>query len=334
MRGDTVKPASAFVTAFLVLVTARVAVAHHGVAPHYDADRLVTVEGVIAKFDFINPHSFVYVTVTTETGEEELWQCELASRSVLSRNGVEADDFKPGEPIRIEGIAGRHNPTGCALRTAWFADGSVLRSTEFFGPAATSVPESPADPLSIEGVWTMKEFTVSFYEGVLTPAGEAARSAFDPIADDPAIYCDPASPVRFWVNVNEPFEIRREAERVVVDHRFLDYERIIQLTPDPPPPNAPRSAMGYSVGRFDGRALVISTSHFTAATLEPRRGVLHTEDLALTEHLEVNPETGELEISWTIDDPAYFTEPLTQTEYFVRSTRDDTPYDCKPGYQQ
>ena len=92
--------------------------------------------------------------------------------------------------------------------------------------------------------------------------------------------------------------------------------------------------MGYAVGRFDGNVLTITTTHFTAATLEPRRAVLHTEDLVLTERLEVNADTGELEISWTIDDPAYFTEPLTQTEYYVRTTRDDTPYDCIPGDQQ
>jgi hypothetical protein len=210
----------------------------------------------------------------------------------------------------------------------------VLQSTELFGPAATAAPKSPTDALSIEGVWTMKEFRVSLYEGVLTPAGEAARAAFDPIADDPAIYCDPGSPVRFWINVNEPFEIRREADRVVIDHRFLDYQRVIHLTDDPPPPVTDRSAMGFSAGRFDGNTLAISTSHFTAATLEPRRAVLHTEDLVLSERLEVNADTGELEITWTIDDPAYFKAPFTQTEYFVRSTRDDTPYDCTPGYQQ
>jgi hypothetical protein len=80
--------------------------------------------------------------------------------------------------------------------------------------------------------------------------------------------------------------------------------------------------------------LVISTGHFTAATLEPRYGVMHTQDLKLTERLEVNDATGELEITWVIDDPAYFKEPFTQKEYFVRSRPDPTPYDCRPGYQQ
>jgi hypothetical protein len=328
------KSKSVTVSVLLMQLITSMALAHHGVAPHYDNDRVVNLEGVVARFDFINPHSFVYVAVPADSGKEEVWQCELASRSVLSRNGLTAETFKAGDSIRIEGAAGRHNPTGCALRTAWLADGRVLRSSELFGPTATAAPPTPANPLSIEGIWTMKQFRVALYEGVLTPAGEAARASFDAIEDDPAIHCEPGSPVRSWINVNEPFEIRREQTQVVVDHRFLDYRRVIHLTSDSPPANEPRSAMGYSTGQFDGDALVVTTSHFTAATLEPRRGVLHTEDLVLSERLEVNADTGELEITWTIDDPAYFTEPLTQTEYFVRSTRDDTPYDCTPGYQQ
>ena len=322
------------VTGLLLVLVSATCLAHHGVAPHYDNDRRVTIEGVVSKFDFINPHSFVYVSVVDAAGAEEIWQCELASRSVLSRNGLTADRFRVGEPITIEGAPGRRNPTGCAVRTAYFADGSVLQSTEFFGPESTSAPEIPADPNSIVGIWTMKRFSVSMYEGVLTPAGEAARAAFDPITDDPAIYCDPVSPVRFWINVNEPFEIRIEADRVVVDHRFMDSERIIYLTDERAPDNAPGSAMGYSIGHFAGRVLEIKTDHFTAATLEPRRAVMHTEDLKLSEMLVVNSATGELEITWVIDDPAYFSQPLTQRELFVRSARDLEPYNCKSGYQQ
>jgi hypothetical protein len=180
----------------------------------------------------------------------------------------------------------------------------------------------------------MKKFSVSTYEGALTEAGERARAAFDPIADDPAIYCAPVSPVRAWVNVNEPFQLRREGDTVVIDHRFLDSQRIVHLTLEPPPATVPRSETGYSIGRFDGEALIVTTSRFSAAALEPRSAVMHTQNLELAERLEVNRDTGELEITWVIDDPEYFATPFTQTEYFVRSQRDSEPYDCRPGYRQ
>ena len=308
--------------------------AHHGVAPHYDTSKPVTIEGVVSRFEFVNPHSFVYVDTTDGAGTKQTWSCEMASRTVLTRNGLGVDSFKPGEPIKIDGVAARHNPTGCALRAAHFADGSVLDATALFGPTTASAAEIPADKGSIVGVWTMKRFTVWTYEGMMTEAGERARAAFDPVKGDPAIYCNPASPVRFWINVNEPFEIRRDGDDVLIVHRFMDATRVVHFDGRLAPATVPRSTMGYTTGHFDGKALVASTDHFVAATLEPRApGVMHTENLKLAERLEVNRETGDLEITWTIDDPAYFKSPVTQKELFVRSPWDPEPYACKPGYR-
>jgi hypothetical protein len=308
--------------------------AHHGVAPHYDDSKQVTIDGVVSEFQFINPHSFVYLRVRGADGADAVWHCELASRSVLARNGLTEQMFAPGTHVRITGSQARQNPTGCAVRQAVFDDGKVLRSSTLFGatPAQTAVPVARRD--SIEGVWAMKRFAVSRYEGALTEEGERLRAAFDPIADDPAIYCDPASPVRFWVNVNEPFEIRREGATVIVDHQFMDSRRTIHLGEAGAPPGTPRSTMGYSTGRFEGGALEVETTHFVAAALEPRYGVMHSADLRLVERLEVDGGTGELAITWTIVDPAIFKEPHTQTEMFVRTERWRAPYDCKPGYQQ
>ena len=256
----------------------------------------------------------------------------MASRSVLSRNGLTTEMFEPGTKITIDGDAARHKATGCQFRTAYFADGSTLRDTSLFGPTHASAAELPADRQSIVGVWTMKRFLSPRSFGVLTEAGERARAAFDPIKDDPAIHCDPGGPVRFWINVNEPFEIKRESERVVVDHRFMDSQRVVHLN-GARAADAPRGTMGYSTGRFEGDALVVTTDHFVAGAIEPRRGIMHTENLKLTERLEVNAQ-GELEITMTIDDPAFFEEPYTLKELFVRSRWDPEPFNCKPGYQQ
>jgi hypothetical protein len=318
----------------LVIVLALPAQAHHGVAAHYDDGHQVTIDGSVSEFQFINPHSFVYLRVAGADGKAAIWHCEMASRSVLERNGLTPEMFAAGTHVVITGSQARQNPTGCALREAHFDDGSVLRSSTLFEgtPAKTAVPETQRE--SIVGVWAMKRFRVSRYIGALTDEGERLRAAFDPIKDDPAIYCDPASPVRLWVNVNEPFEIRREGDTVVVDHQLMDARRVIHLNETAPPPGTARSTMGYSTGRFDGNALAVETTSFVAATLEPRERVMHTADLKLTERLEVNPQTHELEITWTIDDPVVFKERYTQTESYVRTERWDQPYNCRPGYQQ
>jgi hypothetical protein len=163
-------------TGLIIAVLGAPCLAHHGVAPHYDVASTVTLEGVIARFDFINPHSFLYIAVADESGAEQQWSCELASRSVLERNGLSIDTFRAGEAIVVEGVMARHTPTGCALRVARFPDGSTLVANELFGPASTAAPALPDDPDAIFGVWTMKRFSVSRYEGQLTPAGERARA--------------------------------------------------------------------------------------------------------------------------------------------------------------
>ena len=327
------KAASFFVSGLLA-VLALPASAHHGVTAHYDDSKQVTIEGVVSEFEFINPHSFVYLRVVNGAGKEAIWHCELASRSVLARNGLTAERFAPGQRVKITGSQARQNPTGCAVREASFEDGSVLRASTLFGatPATTAIPASQSR--SVEGVWAMKTFAVSYYTGLLTEEGERLRAAFDPIKDDPAIYCDAVSPVRFWVNVNEPFEIRREANAVVVDHQFMDGRRVIHLGETAPPTDIQRSTMGYSTGRFEGNALIVTTTNFASGVLEPRRAVVHTADLKLAERLEVNAATHELEITWTIDDPVVFKEPHTQKELYVRTEAGHEPYNCKPGYQQ
>jgi hypothetical protein len=319
-------------TALLALVLAAPGYAHHGVAPHYDASKSVHLEGVVAKFDFVNPHSFVFIDVVDAAGNTQTWSCEMASRSVLSRNGLTAERFEPGAKITIDGDAARHKATGCQVRTAHFADGTTLRDTTLYAPTYAAEADLPADRRSIVGVWTMKRFLAPREFGVPTDAGKRANAAFDPIKNDPAISCAPGSPVRFWINVNEPFEIKREADRVVVNHRFMDSQRVMHLI-DAAPADAPRGTMGYSTARFEGDALVVRTDHFVAGAIEPRRGILHTENLKLTERLEVNAE-GELEIAMTIDDPDFFAQPFTIKELFVRSPWDPEPYNCTPGYRQ
>ena len=65
------------------------------------------------------------VRVAGADGKEAVWHCELASRSVLARNGLTEKMFAIGKHVRITGSQARQNPTGCAVREAHFDDGSV-----------------------------------------------------------------------------------------------------------------------------------------------------------------------------------------------------------------
>ena len=67
-----------------LLWVATSAIAHHGSAP-FDGDRRVTVEGVITKFEYRNPHSFIYLRATDSAGDLIFVSIEAAGASGLTR---------------------------------------------------------------------------------------------------------------------------------------------------------------------------------------------------------------------------------------------------------
>jgi hypothetical protein len=73
------------------------AIAHHGSAP-FDGDRRVTVEGVITKFEYRNPHSFIYLRATDSEGDQIDVTIEAAG-ATGSYYGLIADALIPGDAV-------------------------------------------------------------------------------------------------------------------------------------------------------------------------------------------------------------------------------------------
>jgi hypothetical protein len=92
--------------------------------------------------------------------------------------------------------------------------------------------------------------------------------------------------------------------------------------------------MGYSTGRFDGETLVVNTTHFSAGVMLTHAGedsgVLHTEDLELTEIFSVASDTGELRIQWSASDAQYFPEPITGELKLSPTNLTIDTFDCQP----
>ena len=56
---------------------APLATAHHGFATHYDPDNIITIEGTIKQFYFVNPHAVLYIDSTNDAGEPVVYVCAL-----------------------------------------------------------------------------------------------------------------------------------------------------------------------------------------------------------------------------------------------------------------
>jgi hypothetical protein len=82
-----------------IAVSAIQASAHHSAA-EYDFRELGTVEGLVKKFDVVNPHAVIILTVTDAKGTRDI-EFEGHSRNNFYRGGWRPDSVKFGDKIKI-----------------------------------------------------------------------------------------------------------------------------------------------------------------------------------------------------------------------------------------
>ena len=92
---------------FALLYFAIPASAHHSFAATFDADKPVTVKGVITQIRLENPHSWFFLEVKDAAGNVEKWAFEAGTPSGMIRNGFKPGLIKAGTEVTIKGIRAR-----------------------------------------------------------------------------------------------------------------------------------------------------------------------------------------------------------------------------------
>lgn len=90
-----------------VLAIAVPATAHHSWPVEYDAKKPVSVQGVVSKVEWTNPHTHFYVDVKDEKGTVTTWNFEMASTLALERSGWSRKTLTVGEQVQVKGFGGR-----------------------------------------------------------------------------------------------------------------------------------------------------------------------------------------------------------------------------------
>jgi hypothetical protein len=103
--------------------------AHHGFA-NFDLNTEITVAGAVAEIVFVNPHSWLYIDVTGQDGDQvgrvTRWKCELRGAAVLRRSGWSPAMFARGTRLTITGAPDRFEPNTCYLATIVFDNGTRI----------------------------------------------------------------------------------------------------------------------------------------------------------------------------------------------------------------
>jgi hypothetical protein len=107
------------------LLIAVPAMAHHSTAA-FDGSQPTEVTGIITKFVWQNPHTYIYVDVEDKQSNLENWVIESESVYVLQRLGWTKDLMKPGQRIRSIGGRARNGSTTIRCKTVELPDGRKL----------------------------------------------------------------------------------------------------------------------------------------------------------------------------------------------------------------
>ena len=130
-----------------LLLAALPVAAHHSFGAEYDADKPITLTGVITKIEWTNPHSHFYLDVKDATGGVANWKFEGYPPTVLNRTGWKRDvTMKVGDTITVFGWRARDGTNWAHSRQITFADGKKL----FFGPPAGTGDGGSAPPVDVK----------------------------------------------------------------------------------------------------------------------------------------------------------------------------------------
>ena len=88
--------------------------AHHSHG-NYQMTEYTYLEGTVTEFIFINPHSWVYLSVAGDDGESTIWALESGSVRALQRAGVADDTIAPGDKVSVRCHQLKDGANGCLL---------------------------------------------------------------------------------------------------------------------------------------------------------------------------------------------------------------------------
>ncbi len=164
----------------------------------------------------------------------------------------------------------------------------------------------------------------------LTDAGRAAVAKFNPASrDNPRLRCEPTGIIFDWTFDSVVNRITQTPTRITMQYGHMDLARVIHLDRTAPPAGEKPTRAGYSVGRWDGDALVVETTRFLPGVLNADGRILHGSKLRVVERFELDAATHKLTRRYEATDPEYFEGAWRGADEVLPSDVSYAPYRCK-----
>jgi len=113
-------------SAGMLIAAALPVAAHHSFSAEFDSSKKILLEGVVEKFEWVNPHSWLDIAVTKEDGTVEHWKLEGGSPSVLLRMGWNKNSLPAGTKIKVTAFQAKDASFRGSTRDIEFPDGRKM----------------------------------------------------------------------------------------------------------------------------------------------------------------------------------------------------------------
>ena len=321
-------------------------IAHSGALAHHSlsiyAPEPLELEGELRSIAWQNPHVMIELATVGADGAPQTWRLEAGSLTTLLRSGVTPELFHIGDRIKIAGRRSRREEfAGLAAnillpdqREAQMLTGAPphFAGARMIRGADTAVGDLRAQNRGIFRVWSVPSpnpVGAAVLQALpFTPAAVAARSSFD-LLDNFATRCEPEGMPRLMFNPH-PFEFVDHGATIALRAELYDQERTIHLDRTEPPAGEPSSRLGYSVGRWDGDDLVVTTTRVDWPYFD-NVGSPQSKAVEIVERFSLNDEQTELTFRVTVTDSTTFTAPAAIEGKWLARGDTIARYDCHPA---
>jgi cell division FtsZ-interacting protein ZapD len=108
------------------LFFASVSQAHHAFTAEFDVKQPIQLRGVVTKFDFQNPHTWIHMDVKDDKGNVTNWAIEGGTPNVLIRKGITKNSLPVGTEIVVNGFRAKDGAFRANGLDVTFPDGRLI----------------------------------------------------------------------------------------------------------------------------------------------------------------------------------------------------------------
>ncbi len=231
--------------------------------------------------------------------------------------------------VKVAGYVSRRNPDALGVQNFLLPDGREYVQERGEEPRWSSERLeqrlSGPDPARIQSAEVVADGIFRMWDGgrtggrpasiepdliaqPLTERGRELVAAYDPLTHNGQLNCQQGMPDTMFAPW--PMEIVNEGDLIRIDATQYNLQRTIHMNGEATRDEPEASSVGYSVGRWEGDTLFVTTTHVDWPYYS-NIGMPQSDQVRYSERFSVSGDGQTLNYSITVDDPVVFTQPFT-----------------------